>query len=162
MAGASQSRADSNSFPFIVGGEGFIKDNETVLQDGSRTVVLAQYTIMAQVASSGKWVPWLNANLAGTTGTQYPLGFLMNPGGITAAANAAGDVTGVQIMYAGKGCQLDLSQIVFDRGSTGVGTPNTLAAIPTVPTNLALQAEALLAMKGFVFVSTVAIDNLEN
>ncbi|HJX81456.1 MAG TPA: hypothetical protein VJ248_05455 [Candidatus Udaeobacter sp.] len=162
MAGASQSRADSNSFPFIVGGEGFIKDNEILLTDGSRTVVLAQYTLMSQVASSGKWVPWLNANLGGTTGTQYPMGFLMNPGGVSAAALVAGDVTGAQILYAGKGCQLDLSQIVFDKGSTGAGTPNTLAAVPTVPTNLALQAEQILAMKGFVFVSTVAIDNLEN
>jgi len=162
MAGASQSRADSNSFPFIVGGEGFIKDSETVLQDGSRTVVLAQYTIMAQVASTKKWVPWLNANLGGTTGTQYPLGFLMNPGGISAAANAAGDVTGAQIMYAGKGCQLDSGQVVFDKGSTGAGTPNTLDSVPTVPTNLALTAEQILAMKGFVFISTVAIDNLEN
>jgi hypothetical protein len=162
MAGASQSRADSNSFPFCLAGEIFVKDNETLLTDGSRTVPLAQYTLMSQVASTKKWVPWLNANLGGTTGTQYPTGILATPGGITAAALAAGDVTGVQIYYAGKGAQIDLSQIIFDRGSTGVGTPNTLDSIPTVPTNLALTGEQILAMKGFVFVSTVAIDNLEN
>jgi hypothetical protein len=162
MAGASQSRADSNSFPFCVEGVIFVKDNETVLQDGSRTVAMPYGTIMSQVASSGKWVPWLNANLAGTTGTQYPLGFLATPGGLTAAQIAAGDVTGVQIYYAGSGAQIDVNQIVFDKGSTGAGTPNTLAAVPTVPTSLAKQAEALLNERGFVFVSTVAIDNLEN
>lgn len=162
MAGASQSRADSNSFPIILGGEGFIADTETVLTDGSRTVAMPQYTIMSRVASSKKWVPWLNANLGGNTGIQYPLGILMTPGGLTAAQIAAGDVTGVQIMWTGKGCQIDSSQLVFDKGSTGVGTPNTLDSVPTVPTGLAKTAQDLLAERGFVMISTVAIDNLEN
>lgn len=157
-----QASQGNNSFPFILQGVGFIKDSQTVLTDGSRTVVLAQYTIMAQIASSGKWVPWLNANLGATDGKQYPMGILMNDGGISAAALAAGDVTGADILYAGHGCEIDASQIVFDGGSTGVGTLNTLASVPTVPTNLAIQAEQLLVLKGLIPVTTVAVDNLEN
>ena len=151
----------NNSFPFILGGVGFIKDSQTILTDGSRTVPLYQFTLMAQIASTGKWVPWLNANLGGTTGTQYPMGILTSDT-ITAATYAAGDVTGVNILYAGHGCEIDASQLVFDAGSTGVGTPNTLASIPTVPTNLAMQAEQILSMKGIIPVTTVAGDNYEN
>lgn len=158
---AYQASLANTNFPLILAGEGMIKDNETILTDGSRTVPLYQGTIMAQVASSRKWVPWLNANLGGTTGTQYPWGILVSDT-ITAATYAAGDVTGVQILVGGAGCQIDASLLVFDKGTTGVGTPNDLTVIPTVPTNLALTAESILNMKGLFPTQTVAGDNLEN
>jgi len=156
-----QSSQQNNSFPLILGGVGFIKDSQTILTDASRAVALKQFTIMSQVASTGKWVPWLNANLGGTTGTQYPMGIYMGED-IPAATLAAADVTGQNILYAGHGCELDASQLVFDLGPTGAGTPNTLAVIPTVPTNLAIQAEQFLALKGLIAVTTVAGDNYEN
>lgn len=157
-----QASQTNNSFPFILSGVAFIKDAETILQIAGRTVALAQYTVMSQIASSGKWAPWLNANLGGTTGTQYPMGILMTDGGLTAAALAAGDVTNVQIMVGGKGCEIDSSQLVFDKGDGGLGTAGALTNIPTVPTNLALTAETILQMKGIFCGTTVAADNLEN
>jgi hypothetical protein len=156
-----QASQNNNSFPLILGGVGFIKDSQTLLTDAARTVPLYRYTLMSQVASSGKWVPWLAANLGGTTGTQYPMGIYMGDD-VTAAALAAGDVTGQNILYAGHGCELDASQLVFDLGSTGGGTAATLASIPTVPANLAIQAEQILTMKGLIAVTTVAADNYEN
>ena len=158
---ANQVSVNNNSFPLILGGVGFIKDTQTILTDAARTVVLKQFTIMAQIASSGKWFPWLNANLGDNTGLQYPMGIFMGDD-IAGATMAAADVTGQNIMYAGHGCEIDVSQLVFDKGSTGVGTAPALTNVPTVPTGLAMQAEQILAMKGLIPVTTVAGDNFEN
>ncbi len=159
---AYQASVASNSFPIILGGVGYLYDNAGLLADGNRTVALAQYTLMSQVASTGLWVPWLQANLGGTTGIQYPMGILMNDGGFTAAQCVSGLATGVQILYVGQACLIDYSQLVFDLGSTGAGTPCTLASVPTVPTNLALTAEQLLALRGVIMVNVVNLDNHEN
>jgi hypothetical protein len=159
---AIQSSAVQSVLPFTLDGHPIIKDNETILTDGSRTVPLAQYTIMAQIASTKKWVPWLNANLGDTTGMQTPRGILMTDGGYTSAVYAAGDITGVAIAVAGEQWSIDGSQLVFDKGSTGVGTPNTLDSIPTVPTNQATRAEAMLWSRGIYPTSTVQIDLTEN
>jgi hypothetical protein len=160
---SQQTVLTNSSAPLILQGVGYIKDTQTILTDGSRTVALPQYTVMSQIASTGKWTPWINANLGGTTGTQYPMGILIAPvGGVTAAQLVAGDVTGVSILYAGKGCEIDSSLLVFDGGSTGVGTLNTLSSVPTVPTNLAKTAEQLFAERGIICVTTTQVDQYEN
>ena len=161
MAAVQTSQVGS-SIPFYVGGgTPLVKDQETILTDGSRTVPLAFGTIMAQIASTKKWVPWINANLGDTTGMQYPLGVLVADGGYTAAQYAAGDITGAPILIGG-GVKLDFNQLVFDKGSTGVGTPNTLDSVPTVPTNLALRAEIILKMNDIYIQQTVTEDIQEN
>ena len=162
MASVFQNRVDSNSFPIILHGMGFIKDNETLLTDGSRTVPLAQYTIMSQIASTGKWVPWTSGNLTDTTGKALPLGILMSNGGVSAAALVAGDVTGAQILHGGDGCALDYSQLVFDKGSTGVLTANTFTTPISVGQMFNMTAEAFIALRGLFLEPTVALDNLEN
>ena len=161
MAAVQTSQVGS-SIPFYVGGgTPLVKDQETILTDGSRTVPLAQYTIMAQIASTKKWVPWINANLGDTTGMQYPLGILVADGGYTAAQYAAGDITGAPILIGG-GVKLDFNQLVFDKGSTGVATAATLASVPTVPTGLAMQAETLLQIHDIYVQVTINEDLPEN
>jgi hypothetical protein len=151
----------NKDFPLILTGEALIIDTQTILQIAGRTVPLYNGTVMSQIASTEKWVPWLQANLAGTTGIQYPWGILVS-GDVTAAALAAGDVTGVAILVGGAGVQVDLSLMVFDQGDSGGGTLPTLAMIPTVPTNLALTARSILNMKGIFPTTTLAFDNTEN
>lgn len=151
----------NNTFPFILAGSGYVLDTETILTDAGRTVPLYQYTIMSQIASSGKWVPWLLANYNGTTGTQYPMGILMTDGGFTYQVYAAGDILNAMILVGG-GCQVDSSQLVFDLGSTGVASPAALTGIPTVPTNLAMTAQRILELRGIFVTQTIAIDKLEN
>ena len=159
---AIQSSQVGSSIPFYVGGGvPLVKDQETILTDGSRTVPLAQYTIMAQIASTKKWVPWINSNLGDNTGMQYPFGILMADGGYTAAQYSAGDITGVPILVGG-GVKVDANQLVFDKGSTGVGTPNTLDSVPTIPTGLALRAEQLMGMHDIYVQQTVTEDIPEN
>ena len=161
MAAVQTSQVGS-AIPFYVGGGvPLVKDQETLLTDGSRTVPLVFGTIMSKIASSGKWVPWLNANLGATDGSQYPAGILVADGGVTAAALAAGDVTNTPILVGG-GVKVDSRQIVFDQGSTGVATANTLASVPTVPTNSAMQGETWLQIHDIYIQVTIAEDLPEN
>ena len=154
---AIQNSGVNTTYPFILyqDGNAHIRDNETLLTDGARTVALAQYTIMSYVpgatAALSKWVPWISTALGGTTGTQRPRGILMSDT-ITSAQLNAGDVTGVSILTMGP-VTIDASQLVFDMGSTGVTPANTLYAIPTVPTNSALNCEDYLNMFG-IFCDT--------
>lgn len=154
---AIQNSGVNTTYPFILyqDGNAHIRDNETLLTDAARTVPLVQFTLMSYVpgatAAAGKWVPWTSDHLGGTTGTQRPRGILMGDT-VTAAALAAGDVTGQSILTMGP-VTIDASQLVYDAGSTGILALNTLYSIPTVPTNSALNAEDYLNMFG-IFCDT--------
>lgn len=145
----------------IVKGPAIYKDTQTILQIAGRTVPLVRGTIMAQVASSKKWVPWLNANLGGTTGTQTPKGILMNDDSVTSAALAAGEVTGAVICIGGYPSYLDASLVVYDGGDDGLQTKCTADSIPTVPTNQALRGEDLLNRIGLYFLNTTPLEKAE-
>ena len=158
---AVQARLDQANIPFVLEGKPFVAMGQTLLTIAGRTVPLYKYTLMSQIASTLKWAPWLQANLAGTTGTQYPLGIYMGDD-LTAAQIAAADVLNLPILVGGSGLVIDEGQLVFDLGDTGVGALGTLAVIPTVPTNLALTARSLLHLRGIYPKSTIAISAYEN
>ncbi len=157
---AVQARLDQSNVPFVLEGKPLVDHNATILQIAGRTVPLYKYTLMSQIASTGKWAPWLQANLAGITGIQRPLGIYVGDD-ISAAALAAGDVVNCSILRGGDGIVVDEGQLVFDLGDTGAGVACTLADIPTVPTNQALQARALLHMLGIFPKSVIAISSAE-
>src|SRR5574340_251695 len=125
---AQQASQNNATYPFITGGTALVAENETILTDAARTVILYQYTVMAQIAATGKWVPW--TSVTATDGSAIPQGILMNDGGVTAAALAAADVTGAQILI-GTCVEVDAGQLVFDLGSTGGGSALTLATVFT-------------------------------
>ena len=158
---AVQARLDQANIPFILEGKPFVAMGQTLLTIGARTVPLYTHTIMCQIASTRKWAPWLQANLGGTTGTQYPLGIYMGDD-LTAAQIAAADVLNLPILVGGSGVVIDEGQLVFDLGNTGVGALGTLAVIPTVPTNLALTARSILQLLGIFPKSVIAISAAEN
>lgn len=62
---AVQSSTSNLNFPFILSGVSFVRDSLTLLQDAARTLVLAIYTIMAQVAVT---VPTTGTADGGNTG----------------------------------------------------------------------------------------------
>ena len=95
-------------------------------QDAARTKALAQYTVMAYIVATGKWIPW--NSVTATDGSAYPAGILMTDGGFTAAQLAAADVTGAAILVGGPAVLVDSSQLVFD---TGVGGTNAALALTT-------------------------------
>jgi hypothetical protein len=158
---AVQASLAQANIPFVLEGKPFVAMGQTLLTIAGRTVPLYKYTLMSQIASTLKWAPWLQANLGGTTGTQYPLGIYMGDD-LTAAQIAAGDVLNLPIMVGGQGVVIDEGQLVFDLGDTGVGALGTLAVIPTVPTNLALTARSIMQLLGIFPKTVVAISAAEN
>lgn len=120
----------NKTFPFITAGHGLVLDNETIAQDALRVAFLAEYTVMAQIATganAGKWVPW--SNLTADDGSAFPLSILMVDGGISAAQIAAGDVSGAYLLIGGAGVKIDGSQLVFDAGVGGGCSALSLASI---------------------------------
>lgn len=155
---AFQASLANTNFPLILAGEALIKDAETLLTIGGRSTNLVQGTIMAKYTTggnAGKWAPWLNANLGATDGSQTPAGILVSDT-VLAAAIAAADVTGLQILVGGAACQVDSSLLTIDGGTA------TLSSVPTVPTNACRTAEQLLNMIGIFPTSTIVGDQLEN
>jgi hypothetical protein len=64
---AVEARLDIDNRPFVRGGSGYHKDNETVAQDAGRATAMAINTVMYQDPSDRKWYP-LTAVTAGTPG----------------------------------------------------------------------------------------------
>jgi hypothetical protein len=64
---AAQAETDHSNLPFFTGSAVSMID-QTLLQDAGRTAVLAPNTIMAQIASSRKWVPLSDCDPAPTAG----------------------------------------------------------------------------------------------
>lgn len=163
-----QSSAVQSTFPFTLDGNPYVLTNETIKQDASRTAALAQYTIMAYVSATQKWVPW--SNLTASDGSAYPMGILMTDGGFTGAQVAAGDVTGAAIAAGGTAWRVDGSQVVFD---TGVGGGNTALALTSQLNSNAVgsgsatvyfltTAQRWLESRGIFIQTTVAFDKPEN
>lgn len=121
----AQYRQDLSSAPLILGGVGIKKSGQTILTDGSRTATLYRNTVMAKVTASGKWVPW--TDIDAVNGAAYPRGIYVGPD-ITAAALAAGDVTGCDILVGGAGCLVDKNLLVFEN-SLSLTTHVDLAAL---------------------------------
>lgn len=111
---AVQSKTDIANFPFVLSGEPQLKDTQTLLTDGSRSAVLAKYTVMAQVAASRKWVPL--TDVAALNGANTARGIFLGDD-VTAAALVAGDVTN-QLILVGGPCTVDAQQIVFENSLT--------------------------------------------
>lgn len=73
--------------------------NQTIVQDAGRSTDLAQYTVLYQDPTTQKWSPLIS--LAGSDGSELPQGILLNED-IAAADLVAGDVTGLDILTAGR------------------------------------------------------------
>ena len=120
---AVQSRADFNSKKFFLGRQGGVTQmKETIAQDAGRVAVLAPYTLMAKVAASGKWTPFINA--AAVDGTAIPQGIYTGDE-ILAATLVAGDVADRMIL---------VYDMEFDQGMLVIENALTLATVITVGT----------------------------
>ena len=167
--GAIQSSVVNKTAPFIVkNGPGLVLDNETILTDAGRTKALAQYTVMAYIVASNKWIPW--NSVTATDGSAFPAGILMTDGGFTAAQLVAGDVTGAAILVGGAALLIDSSQLVFDAGVGGSG--GGLALTTAIAGNavgsgsatcyLTINAATALRLCGIFCQTTILEDLAEN
>lgn len=151
---AVQTRLNNDTTPFILGGQS-LKKVGVIAQNGARTTTLKKYTVLAQIASTGKYTPYVSTSQ--TTGASVPCAIYLGDD-IAAADLVAGDVTGVDILVGG-GCLVDKNQIVFDDGILSNTTVvNGAAANPY----FVVTAEKCLSLFGIFQQDTIDISEIEN
>jgi hypothetical protein len=153
-----QVSSTNNSMPFVLSGDSKYEEAAVIAQDAARTVPLAQYTVMSRIAATRKWVPMTNTTLTATNGSQKAQGIYIGDT-IAAATLVAGDTTGAILLFD---AEVDASQVVFDRGSTGVLTIITKDSVATMGTSYPLTIEDALAERGIIFAQTTQVDAYEN
>ncbi|MGW8256927.1 MAG: hypothetical protein ACWGMZ_05530, partial [Thermoguttaceae bacterium] len=109
---AVQTDTTTNNFPFIRGGEPNSVDDAVFLTDAGRTTDIEYGTLVSKDPATLKYIPMAAGDLAATDGTEIPAGLVLET--ITAAALAAGDVTGVSVLVGGSTVYVDEDQIVLD------------------------------------------------
>lgn len=154
---AVQNRTDQKNFPFFLSGSTIVKDNETILTDGARATVLKFGTVMAQIASTRKWVPL--TDVAVQTGENTARGVYVGED-ITAAALVAGDITNCPIVVGGL-CTVDGGLLVLENSLTiNSVCSDDPAGADNAPVNVR-RIEDDLARIGIFVKTTIDIDLLE-
>ena len=120
---AFQSTTNYDTSSLILSGTDRKIGNATIVTDAGRTVDLLENTIMGFIPSTGKWTPFIGANLATTVNVGVYVGET-----IPAATIAAGDVTGALILV-GSDILVREDMLVIDEDTTtldtAVGTGDT-------------------------------------
>ena len=151
---AVQNSINVQNKPFIMSGQAFSVEG-AIVQDQGRTAILKKYTVLAKIASSGKYTPFVS--LTKTTGASIPCAVYLGED-IAAADLVAGDVTDLPILIGGT-AQVDTDQIVFDGGTLSLASVVTgAAANPYFVTT----AEDCLGMFGIYDANTVNVTSYEN
>ncbi len=88
------------------------RDNAILLQDAGRAAPLVQYTLLAKVPASGKYVPF--SDETAIDGTAFPDAIYLGPE-VLAADLVAGDVEDVIILEGGD-CVFDKEQLIIENG----------------------------------------------
>lgn len=146
-----QSRTNNINIPFYLDSQGAYNESEqTLLQDAGRLTVLKFGTVMAQVAATKKWVPYIDP--AAVDGTGTPKGILVSDD-IPFADLVAGDVAGTRILLGGNAL-LNEDLVVFE-----TVTKDSIFAAATVH---AARVEDLLAKIGIFLGSFQNNSELEN
>ena len=140
--------------PFIMSGQAFSVEG-TIVRDAGRTAILKKFTVLAKIASSGKYAPFVS--LTTTTGASIPCAVYLGED-IPAADLVAGDVTDLPILIGGT-AQVDTDQLIFDGGTLSLASVITgAAANPYFVTT----AEDCLGMFGIYDANTVNVTAYEN
>ena len=150
---AVQTRLNNDTTPFILGGQSLIKKG-VIAQNGARKTVLKKYTVLAQVASTGKYTPYVSGTTA--TGASVPSAIYLGDD-IAAADLVAGDVGDLDILVGG-GCLVDKNQVVYDGGTLS----NSSVVIAIANAFWTMTAEKCLGLFGIFQQDTIDISEIEN
>ncbi len=143
---AVQTKLDNTVVPFVLTGLAVSLENAVIIQDAGRVDPLLFGTVMAKIASSGKWTPFVNE--AATDGTAIPQAIYIGPD-ITAAKLVAGDIADSK-MLVGTNVIVAQDQIVIENSKT-------LDTVITVGTTDLRTVRDRLAARGIFVEETIAI-----
>lgn len=147
-----QARTDITNYPFILEGNAYDRDGQTLLQDAGRTADLVFGTLMSKVAATGKWVPFTDETA--TDGTAIPQGIL-NTSDIPFADIAAGDVADIKIIIGG-------DRVLIDKNQLTIENSKTLDTVIGAGTVQAKTVRDHLQTIGIFFTDTFDIENFAN
>lgn len=148
---AVQARQDNSTRPLILSDESDVR-NETIIQNAQRTTDLLHGTVMAQIAASGLWTPFIA--VAGVDGSGVPRGIYLGDD-IIAADLVAGNVTDVPILVGNARVAEEL--VVWDDDTLSADTVVAPATVEARTARAALAAAANIRLE-----LTVAISEHEN
>jgi len=155
---SQQISGNNSSIPFAIGHSPIIREQETILQEATRSVVLKQFTAMCRATVTGKWTPITSASITATDGKAMSFGIYIGDD-IPSATLVAGDTTG-PILVAD--ALYDNSQLVWGTGPTGVLGAQTLTTLVGGAAIASFSLQDLSEMRGLIPVSTQVIDAFEN
>lgn len=148
---AVQARSNNANIPFIRGGNAYDLDDQTIQEDIARSANMLFGTIMAKVAATGEWTPFIDETA--TDGTAIPQGIYI--GEDIAAADFLSAITDVKILIGGR-CLVDADQIVLENSKT-LGTVITVGT-----TDLRTVRDHLEDVGIFLTEDVIDIDEYEN
>jgi hypothetical protein len=139
--------------PFFLDGSPIEKIDSVIIQDAQRATPLLFGTLMAQIAASKKYTPFINE--AAVDGTAYPCGIYLGAD-ILAADLVAGDATGCIIAVRGNPISF------YTTSGLTIENNKTLDTVIGAATIHAKTVRQHLLELGFKFEGTVSIDKYEN
>lgn len=146
-----QASQNNSNIPFILSGNALSRDDQILLTDAGRTTVLAQFTLLAKVAATQKWVPFTDETA--TNGAAIPQGIYIGDD-IASADIAAGDIADLNVLLGGS-ITADVNQLVIENSKT-------LDTVVTVGTTDLRTVRDHLANRGIFVEETVDISSFEN
>jgi hypothetical protein len=147
---AVQTRQDNSTEPLILSDSSDVR-NENVAQNGQRALILAKGTVMAQIAATRLWTPWINT--AGVDGSAVPRGILLDD--ILAADLVVGDVEDVPMLIGN--ARVNESAVIFDADTLSADSVIGAGTIHAKTGRAALLTEANIRLE-----LTIAISEHEN
>ena len=126
------------------------RTNQTIAQDAGRSAALAPFTLMAKVAASGKWTPFIDETA--TDGTAIPQGIYIGSS-IAAATLVAGDVSNVEILTG---------NAIYDKNLLVIEASKTLDTVITVGTTDLRTVRDQLANRNLYDSDSIDVTEYEN
>jgi len=148
---AVQNRGDLTTEQLILSGESLVM-NADIAQDAQRATVLLTNTVMAKVAATGLWTPWVN--VAGVDGSAIPRGIYVGDD-IAAADLVDGNIADAPIIMAD--CIVNENLVVCDDDTL---TLDSVIGAGTI--YAAIGRDVLEDVSGIITEECVSISHIEN
>ena len=148
---AVQNRGDLTTEQLILSGESLVM-NADIAQDAQRATALLTNTVMAKIAATGLWKPWVN--VAGVDGSAIPRGIYVGDD-IAAADLVDGNIADAPIIMAD--CIVNENLVVCDDDTL---TLDSVIGAGTI--YAAIGRDVLEDVSGIITEACVSISHVEN
>ena len=148
---AVQNRGDLTTEQLILSGESLVM-NADIVQNAQRATVLLTNTVMAKIAATGLWTPWVN--VAGVDGSAIPRGIYVGDD-IAAADLVDGNIADAPIIMAD--CIVNENLVVCDDDTL---TLDSVIGAGTI--YAAIGRDVLEDVSGIITEECVSISHVEN